>query len=95
MAEKTSKKAWIAILKCSVLPLIIGVLVFALFWRIYEIYNVGRKVYLDKIFVSLLILFITYWIFKIVVALFNWYAENIASKTKSKLDDKFIPLFKS
>ena len=39
MTEKTSKKAWVAIVKGSALPLIIGVLIFVLFWRIYEIYN--------------------------------------------------------
>ena len=94
MKTNTSKKAWVALLKGSILPLIIGAAVFLLFWFIYERYGIYYKEYLDKIFTGFLIIFITYWVFKITVALFNWYAVNIAAKTATKLDDKFIPLFK-
>lgn len=94
MKINISRKAWIVILKESIVPLIIGVAIFVLFWFIRERYGTGDKEYLDKIFTTILIFFITYWVFKIVVALFDWYAANIAAKTKSNLDDKFIPLFK-
>ena len=94
MKINISRKAWIVILKESIVPLIIGVAIFVLFWFIREKYGTGDKEYLDKIFTTILIFFITYWVFKIVVALFDWYAANIAAKTKSNLDDKFIPLFK-
>jgi len=94
MGTNTSRKAWISLLKGSILPVIIGTVIFALFWFVYERYSTHYKEYLDKIFVGFLIIFITYWVFKIAVALFNWYAVNIAAKTATKLDDKFIPLFK-
>jgi MscS family membrane protein len=94
MNTKSSRKAWVILLKESVLPLIIGAVLFILFWLIYERYGTYYKEYLDKISVALFIFLITYWVFKISVALFNWYATNIAAKTKSELDDKFIPLFK-
>ncbi len=91
---KSSKKAWVVIFKGSIVPLIAGGVIFALFRLASEKYTAGDKEYLDKTFVSLLILFITYWAFKIAVVLFNWYAVNIAARTKTELDDKFIPLFK-
>ena len=91
---KTSRRIWIVVFKESVLTLIIGAAIFVLFWFVYETYGIWHKEYLDKIFISLLILFITYWVFKITSAIFGWYAVNIAAKTKTELDDKFIPLFK-
>lgn len=94
MNTKSSRKAWVILLKESVLPLIISAVLFILFWLIYERYGTYYKEYLDKISVVLFIFLITYWVFKISVALFNWYAINIAAKTKTGLDDKFIPLFK-
>ena len=94
MKTNISKKAWVVLLKGSILPLIIGAVIFLLFCFIYGRYGVHYKEYLDKISGALLIIFITYWVFKIAVALFNWYAINIAAKTATKLDDKFIPLFK-
>ncbi|MBU1871742.1 MAG: mechanosensitive ion channel family protein [Candidatus Omnitrophica bacterium] len=94
MERKSTKKAWIVVFKGSIFPLIIGAAIFVLFRIVYKKYGIERNAYLDKAFISLLILFITYWVFKITAALFNWYAVNIAAKTKTKLDDKFIPLFK-
>ena len=91
---KASRKIWLVVFKESVLTLIIGAVIFTLFWLVYETYGIWHKEYLDKIFISLLILFITYWVFKISSAIFGWYAVNIAAKTKTDLDDKFIPLFK-
>ncbi len=94
MAIKMAKKAWIFVFRGSIGPLIIGVAVFTLFWFIYERYGTLYAEYLDKIFAIFLIFFITYWVFKVAVALLNWYAVTIAARTKTSLDDKFIPLFK-
>ena len=94
MKANPLKKAWVVVFKGSIIPFVIGVLIFVLFWLFYGRYGVGHKEYLDKIFTAFLIFFITYWVFRIAVVLFNWYAINIAAKTKSDLDDKFIPLFK-
>ena len=91
---KTSRRIWVVVFKESVLTLIIGAVIFALFRLVYETYGIWHKEYLNKIFISLLIVFITYWVFKITSAIFGWYAVNIAAKTKTELDDKFIPLFK-
>ena len=91
---RTSRRIWVVVFKESILTLIIGAAIFVLFWLVYETYGIWHKKYLDKIFISLLILFITYWVFKITSAIFGWYAVNIAAKTKTELDDKFIPLFK-
>ena len=78
-------------------PLIIGVVVFALFGflaeRYYTIYS-RHKEYIDKVFSTLLILFVAYWFSRITNGLFNWYAVNVAARTRTDLDDKFIPLFR-
>lgn len=94
MKTNTPKKAWFMVLRGSILPLIVAAIIFVLFRFIYEIYAADYKERLDKILVAFIIFFITYWVFKITVALFNWYAINIAAKTKTKLDDKFVPLFR-
>ena len=94
MVPKARKKTWIVLLESSILPLVVGALIFTLFWLIYERQAAQYRAYLDKVWVTVFILFITYWAFRICLALFNWYAENIAAKTKTDLDDKFIPLFK-
>jgi MscS family membrane protein len=93
MEIKTKSKASLLVLKESFVPLIIG-LIIVLSWFTYKRYAIYRTVYIDKAFISLVILFITYWIFKIAIVMFDWYAVNIAAKTKTELDDKFIPLFK-
>ncbi len=44
-------------------------------------------------FFTLSLIIIVYWLQRASGAFFNWYKLNIASKTKTKLDDKFIPFF--
>ena len=94
MNRKLSKTAWITVLKGSIIPLIMGIVIFVLFWIIHERHSVIYNKYLDKIFIGFIVFFVTYWIFRIAVVMFDWYALNIAAKTKTDLDDKFIPLFK-
>ena len=94
MNNKQSKKVWVFVLKTSTLPLIIGAAVFTAFWLFYTRYNIFRQEHLDKGLTLFLVLFITYWIYKISVSLIDWYAVNIAVKTETKLDDKFTPLFR-
>ena len=92
-ANKTSKRISVAILKQSIIPLILGILIFAAFWFLYAEYGQTYKKQLDKAIQILIILFVTYWAYRITRALFAWYAVNIARKTESTLDDRFIPLF--
>ena len=90
------KSIWATIFKSSILPLIIGgILVWSFrFLFVYFGHNAEKNQYLDKILFSLLIILITYWASKTAVALLEWYAVNFAEKTKTQMDDKFIPLFK-
>jgi small-conductance mechanosensitive channel len=39
------------------------------------------------------LIIIAFWLQRASGAFFNWYKLNIASKTKTKLDDRFIPFF--
>lgn len=94
MTTKGSKNIWTVIFKGSILPLIIGGIFFWLFYFLYRSYGAEKNQYLDKALFSLLIVLVTYWVSKIVAVLFGWYAVNVAAKTKTQLDDKFIPLFK-
>ena len=94
MNTKLSKKAWVAALKGSIIPLLMGAVIFTLFRIANERYGAVYEKYLDKIFIGFIVFFATYWIFKIALAMFDWYALNIAARTKTDLDDKFIPLFK-
>lgn len=94
MKQNTSKKALFVVVKGSIFPLIMGGAIFYAFLFLRNRYCLDNKECADKTFSVFLIIFVTLWAYKIAVNLFNWYAENIAKKTKSDLDDKFIPLFK-
>ena len=91
---KISKNIWVTVFKSSILPLFIGAVIFGLFRFNHFLAPDKKNLYFSEILFSFLILFITYWCSKITTALFEWYAVNIAAKTKTELDDKFIPLFK-
>ncbi|MBL7070066.1 MAG: mechanosensitive ion channel [Candidatus Omnitrophica bacterium] len=93
-AEKTSKKVSVVIFKQSIIPVIIGILIFAAFWFLYAEYGQAYRKQLDKAIQIIIILFATYWTYKIASALFGWYAANIARKTETTLDDRFMPLFR-
>lgn len=94
MERNTSKKAWFAILKGSIVPVLLGVFAVYSFIVLYEKYGSEHGAIIAKAFFSLLIVLITYWAFRISDTLFLWYAVNVAAKTKTKLDDKFMPLFR-
>jgi len=88
------QRAWIAVFKGSVIPIAIGAIIFTGFYFIYDKYGARYKDKLDKVLISVIILYVTYWVYKITATLFTWYSANIAKKTKTDLDDKFMPLFK-
>lgn len=68
----------------SVLPVFLIVIISAV-WVLSADYT--------KIFFSLMTIAVSYWFHKIITVVLGWYRENIALKTKTKLDDEFIPLF--
>lgn len=96
--NKNSSSLTLQIFKKSSLPLLITILITALFF----IYLSKFKDYVNEIFhkyilkatLAIFTLIITLWLQRIGTAAFNWYAENIAAKTPSRLDDKFTPLLK-
>ena len=94
MERATSKKAWFAVLKGSIVPILLGVFAVYFFIFLYAKYGSKHGAIISKAFFSLLIVLITYWVFRISDTLFVWYAVNVAAKTKTKLDDKFMPLFR-
>ena len=94
MERDTSKKAWFAVVKGSIVPILLGVLAVYSFTVLYKKYGSEHGDTLTKALFSLLIVLVTYWIFRISDTLFLWYGINVAAKTKTKLDDKFIPLFR-
>lgn len=94
MNKEKSTKIWITVLKKSLLPFSACALILIAFLFIGGRYGLWQNKYLLKGFKSLITLAISFWVFRVSGTLFNWYAENIALKTKTDLDDKFIPLFK-
>lgn len=94
MNKQVSAKIWVTVLKKSLLPFLVCGLILTAFLFIDERYGLRQNKYLLKSFKLLITLTITFWVSRVSIALFNWYAENIALKTKTDLDDKFIPLFK-
>ena len=92
--SNSKERAWVAALKGSLIPLILGAVIFALFYFAYKNYGARYQASLDKALVSVITLFVTYWVCRVVNVLFNWYAANIADRTKTEFDDKFGPFFR-
>jgi small-conductance mechanosensitive channel len=97
MDFKISNKMWGEIRKKSLLPAIIGVLLGLLYvFYVMQIKGLIAETWRKNIghaFFTLSLIIIVYWLQRALGASFNWYKLNIASKTKTKLDDKFIPFF--
>lgn len=97
MDFKISNKMWGEIRKRSFLPAIIGLLLVLLYvfyvMRIKGLIAETWKKNIGHAFFTLSLIIIVYWLQRASAAFFNWYKLNIASKTKTKLDEKFIPLF--
>lgn len=77
-----------AIIKRSVLPILV-ISIISIIW----ILSTYRNEILNNIFFAIITVFIAYWVQEIIEAGLNWFRESIAIKTKTKLDDAFIPLF--
>lgn len=97
MDFKISNKMWGEIRKRSLLPAIIGLLLGLLYvFYVMQIKGLIAETWKKNIghaFFTLSLIIIVYWLKRASGAFFNWYKLNIASKTKTKLDDKFIPFF--
>lgn len=97
MDFKISNKMWSEIRKRSLLPAIIGLLLGLLYvFYVMQIKGLIAETWRKNIghaFFTLSLIIIVYWLHRASGAFFNWYKLNIASKTKTKLDDKFIPFF--
>ena len=97
MDFKISNKMWSEIRKKSLLPAIIGVLLGLLYvfyvMRIKGLIAETWRKNIGQAFFTLSLIIIVYWLQRASGAFFNWYKLNFASKTKTKLDDKFTPFF--
>ncbi len=49
---------------------------------------------LDRVFFTLYFLFIYIFLYKLIGGLINWYGHEIAEKTETELDDRFLNLFR-
>lgn len=98
MNDVKFSKLWGVMFKKSLLPMFLVFLIAIFYIWIYQIYlkeNLSesqRKVIEDILYV-LTTVFVTYWVQKLVGAGLGWYRDTIAIKTRSSLDDEFIPLF--
>ncbi len=97
-SNKISKNLTLQIIKKSFLPLVItfivGGLYFVHLFKFKAVFSIDTNKSVLKIALVIFIIIITFWIQRIFSAIFNGYAVNIAAKTKSRLDDEFIPLLR-
>lgn len=97
MATKRIKLAAEIAKKCAMPLLCAAALVFfysAYLSKVKSGIAINWNNVIEKIFFSLAVLIIAYWLKMIVSALFAWYGANIAAKTGTSLDEEFIPLFR-
>lgn len=62
--------------------------------RIYPLISYSLKISLKKYMASALILCLAIVIHRLVIAVLDWYRENIAEKTNTTLDDDLIPIIR-
>lgn len=97
MNFKISDKMWVEISRKSLLPAIIGLLLGAVYifyvLRIKYLITETWKRNIGHAFFALGLIIIVYWLQRACHAFFNWYRQNVASRTKTTLDERFVPLF--
>jgi len=93
-----SKRISREIIKKSLLPILIFVLVIILYIhyssKLAPKFPLQLQQNLKKYIGTVFIISITFIIQRIAGAVFSWYKENIASKTATKLNDELIPLLR-
>jgi small-conductance mechanosensitive channel len=96
--DRYIKRVWGEVLKKSLLPAFIFIIVVS----IYLLYRIKFFPYISphlrgeikKYITALFIVSISFTIQRIIGAVFGWYREVIASRTKTHLDEEFIPLLR-
>ncbi|MBU4376847.1 MAG: mechanosensitive ion channel [Candidatus Omnitrophica bacterium] len=88
----------IQLLKRSLLPIfiivIVGTLYFFHLFKFKAALSVDANRLISKALLIFSVLVITLWVQRISSAFFAWYSAHIAPKTKSNLDDEFMPLLR-
>ena len=98
MNDVKFNKLWGVMFKKSLLPMFLVFLIAIFYIWVYQIYlketlSENHKKLIEGALYFLTTVFITYWIQKLVGAGLGWYRDTIAIKTRTSLDDEFIPLF--
>lgn len=98
MSDIQRKNLGLEILKKIMMPIILVaafILIYSLFKaRIQPFIEKKALVAVGKGAFIIIVLLSVYFITRISDGIFEWYRFNIAAKTKSKLDDEFLPLFR-
>jgi len=93
---KVSKRVSVEIAKKLLLPLLLFFIGIAglVFYKIKIVPTISGELHqaLKKYIGTIFVILVSFIIQRIAGAVLLWYKENIASKTKTKLDDKLIPL---
>ena len=98
MNDVKFNKLWGVMFKKSLLPLFLVLLIAVFYIWAYQIYlketlSDNNRKFVEGALYFLTTVFITYWIQKLAGAGLGWYRDTIAIKTRTSLDDEFIPLF--
>lgn len=97
MDFKISNKIWVEISRKSLFPAIIGLLLVSLYafyaLRIKYLITETWKRNIGHAFFAVGLIIIVYWLQRAAGAFFDWYRQNVASRTKTTLDEQFVPLF--
>ena len=91
-------KLWGAMARKSRTPLFFVVLTTIFYNWVYQNYlkyilSEGPNKFIAGALYVLITVSVIYWVQQMLSAALNWYRANIAIKTRTSLDDEFIPLF--
>lgn len=100
IALKTPTKLDIILFETTEKPIFYLILVggFYLVIRRFEEYvqigkTIGAKI-IDGVFFTSAVIVVIYFIYAVIKSIIDWYLTEIATKTKTDLDDEFLPLFR-